>query len=314
MTRYIVLKLASLVLVLWGISLIVFFLIHLVPGDVVNVLMGQYATADRQAELRTIFGLDRPIHLQYLEWLGGVLQGDLGNSFFTGRSIKGDLLARFPVTLELSLVAAMWAVALGITLGVIAGVRPNTLIDGVASVVALIGMAMPSFWLATILILVFAVWLGWLPAIGFVPFSEDPVANLRGIILPSLSLGMIMAAAVTRMTRSAMLEIMAQDYVRTARAKGLREHQVLVRHALKNALLPVITIIGVEWAKLLGGSIIIEEIFAIPGIGQYAIKAIFARDYAAVQGTVLLIAATFVATNLLVDIAYVYIDPRVKYG
>lgn len=314
MTRYIFTKLVSMVIIMWLVSLVVFLMVRLVPGDVIDVLYERFASPEQLDELRVLFGFSRPIHEQYFEWLWNVLHGDLGRAFLSGRSISGDLMQRFPITLELSLLAAMWAVAVGTTLGTIAGVRPYTGTDAFATIAALIGMATPNFWLATILILVFGAWLGWLPAVGYTPFLEDPVANLQHMILPATALGMTMAAAVTRMTRSAMLEVMAQDYVRTARAKGLMEQSVVLRHAMKNALLPVVTVVGVEWAKLLGGSVIIEQIFAIPGIGQYTITNIFNREYGAVQGAILLISATFVLTNLLVDIAYVFIDPRVKYS
>jgi peptide/nickel transport system permease protein len=217
------------------------------------------------------------------------------------------------VTIELAALAAAWSIPLGVTLGVIAARRPYGRVDGLVSAVALLGLATPNFWLATLLILLFAVYFGWLPAVGYVAFAENPLGNLRSLVLPALALGTTMAAAVMRMTRSAMLDVLSQDYIRTARAKGLPERVMLARHALKNALIPVLTLVGTETGKLLGGSLVIEQIFAIPGIGQYAVNSIFSRDYPVLQAAVLLVASSYVVVNTLVDISYAVLDPRVKY-
>jgi peptide/nickel transport system permease protein len=313
-TRYLVQKLLSLLAVQFGVSLIVFFLIRLVPGDVVDYLYGQYVSSQRIDEIRALFGLDRPLLVQYGEWLGRVLHGDFGRSLVSGRSIANDLAMRFPVTAELALLAAAWSIPAGVALGVIAARRPYGKVDGVVSAIGLLGLATPNFWLATLLVLFFAVYLGWLPAVGYVAFAESPLGNLRSLVLPALALGTTMAAAVMRMTRSAMLDVLSQDYIRTARAKGLRDQVVLARHALKNALIPVLTLIGTETGKLLGGSLIIEQIFAIPGIGQYAVSSIFSRDYPVLQAAVLLVASSYVFVNTLVDVSYAVIDPRVKYS
>jgi peptide/nickel transport system permease protein len=314
MTRYIVQRLFALLVVQFSITLIVFFLIRLVPGDLVDFIFAQYMSSGRMDQIRALWGLDRPVVEQYLDWLSRLLRGDFGNSMLRGRPILDDIVSRFPVTAQLSAIAAAWSIVVGIALGVVAARRPNGAIDGLVTSVTLLGLATPHFWLATLLIYFFAVQLGWFPAVGYVPFKENPLLSVQSLVLPALALGTTMAAAVMRMTRSAMLEVLSQDYVRTARAKGVQERGVLSRHALKNAMIPVLTLIGTETGKLLGGSLIIEQIFAIPGIGQYAVNSIFTRDYPVLQAAVLVIASSYVAINTLVDIGYAALDPRVKYG
>lgn len=314
MSRYIVQRLFALLVVQFSITLIVFFLIRLVPGDLVDFIFAQYMSSGRMDQIRALWGLDRPVTEQYLDWLGRLLRGDFGSSLLRGRPILDDIVLRFPVTAQLSAIAAVWSIVVGIALGVVAARRPNGAIDGLVTSVTLLGLATPHFWLATLLIYFFAVQLGWFPAVGYVPFKENPLLSVQSLVLPALALGTTMAAAVMRMTRSAMLEVLSQDYVRTARAKGVQERGVLSRHALKNAMIPVLTLIGTETGKLLGGSLIIEQIFAIPGIGQYAVNSIFTRDYPVLQASVLVIASSYVAINTLVDIGYAALDPRVKYG
>lgn len=242
-----------------------------------------------------------------------MLQGDLGRSIVTGRPVLGEIVERFPVTLQLSLLAACFALVLAVPLGIVSATRPGTGSDAIAGLVTLVGLAVPGFWLATLLVLLFSLELAWLPPVGHVSMWDDPLESLRHMVLPAIALGGYMTATVMRTTRSAVLEVLAQDYVRTARAKGLSEPGVLARHVLRNALIAIATMSGIEVAKLLGGSLIIEQIFALPGMGRYAIEAIFARDYPIIQGTVLVVALTFVLINLLVDVLYVLIDPRVKY-
>lgn len=312
-TRYIVQKLFSLVLVLLGISIVVFYMIRLVPGDVVDFLYGQYMGSGRMNEIRALWGLDRPLVIQYLDWMGRVLQLDFGRSLVSGRAISEEILTRLPVTLHLAFMAALWSVAFGITLGVIAARFPNGKIDGIVTTIGMLGLATPHFWLATLLVLVFAVYLGVLPSIGYVPLLEDPIESTLTLVLPALALGTTMAAAVMRMTRSAMLEVLSHDYIRTARSKGVAELSVFSRHALKNAFIPVLTLIGTETGKLLGGSLIIEQIFTVPGIGQYAVEAVLSRDYPVLQATMLVIASSYVIINTLADIGYGVIDPRVTY-
>ena len=301
---------------LLGVALVVFLLMRAIPGDVVTQLVGveQEVTPERMAELRRIFGLDLPIHVQFGQWLGAALQGDLGTSLRTGRSIMGDLLLRFPATLQLSVMSLGIALALALPIGILAARFRGRWPDYLGSAFVLIGLSVPSFFLGILLILLFSLRLGWLPPAGFVPFLEDPGESLRRMILPALSLGLILAAATTRIMRSTMLEVLSRDYVRTARAKGLSERRVTLTHALRNALIPVVTVVGLQFGSLLGGTVIIEQVFSIPGVGRFALEGINLRDYPVVQGAVLLISGAFVFVNLLVDVLYAVIDPRVRYG
>jgi len=312
-SRYIVQKLLALLLVQLGISVIVFYMIRLVPGDAVDYIYGLYMSSGRIEEIRALWGLDRPVVVQYLEWMGRVLQLDFGRSLVSGRAIAEEIFSRLPVTLHLSLMAGAWSVVFGVTLGVIASRYPNGKIDGLVTTTGILGLATPHFWLATLLVLVFAVYLGLLPSVGYVSPWEDPIESTRSLVLPAIALGTTMAAAVMRMTRSAMLDVLAHDYIRTARAKGVSERTLFARHALKNAFIPVLTLIGTETGKLLGGSLIIEQIFAIPGIGQYAVESVLSRDYPALQATMLVIAGSYVVINTLADIGYGFLDPRVSY-
>lgn len=301
---------------LFGIAIIVFLLMRAIPGDVVTNLVGLQGnvSAARLQELRRMFGLDLPVYEQFRLWLLGVLHGDLGSSLRTSRPIVQDLILRFPVTLELTLLSLAFAVAVALPAGIAAAVHRGGPIDVGVSVVALLGLSLPGFYLGILLILLFSLRLGWLPPAGFVPLNENVVDNLRHMVLPSLSLGLILAAATVRITRSTMLEVLGRDYVRTARAKGLPEPKVRYRHALRNALIPILTVVGLQFGTLLGGAVIIEQVFSLPGIGRFALEGINLRDYPVVQGAVLLIAAAFVLVNLLVDVMYSLIDPRVRYG
>lgn len=302
-------------LALFGVVVLVFVLVRLIPGDVVTNLVGLDArpTPEQLANLRRLFGLDQPIHVQFGIWFGALLTGDLGQSLRTGRPIADDLLLRLPVTLELAVLALAVALLIAIPLGVIAATKRGQFADYAASLFALIGLAAPNFWLAILFILFFSLQLRLLPSGGYVLLGENPVENLRHMVLPSVALGLSLAAATTRITRSSLLEVLSLDYVRTARAKGLSERIVIYRHALKNALIPVATVIGLQVGTLLGGAIIIEEIFGLPGIGRFALEGINLRDYPVVQGTVLVVAGAFVLVNVLVDVLYALIDPRVRY-
>lgn len=311
--RYIFVKLTGAIPAVFGISILVFLLIRLVPGDAVSIMLFQVASEEKIREIRNLFGLDRPLHMQYLEWLGRMFWGDLGKSLVSGRPVLVDVLERFPVTLELSILAALLALMVAIPFGILSAMKPGTGIDALGSLVTLLGLAVPSFWFATIIVLVFSVKLSWLPSIGYVSLFEDPLQNLRHMILPAISLATYMTATVMRMTRSAVAETVRQEFVRTANAKGLHPRTVFFKHVMRNTIIVVITMSGIEIAKLLGGSLIIEQIFGLPGIGRYAVEAIFARDYPVVQGTVLVVAVTFVLINLTVDILYAVADPRVRY-
>ncbi|MDF1521856.1 MAG: ABC transporter permease [Trueperaceae bacterium] len=300
---------------LFGVALVAFLLMRAIPGDVVTNLVGQAeVTPERLAELRRMFGLDLPVHVQFGQWLGAALQGDLGSSLRTGRSITGDLTLRFPVTLELTLLSLVIALALALPLGIAAALNRGRWPDYAASVFALLGLSVPGFFLGILLILLFSLRLGWLPPAGYIPFTEDPWQNLRHMLLPALSLGLILAAATTRIVRSALLEVLGRDYVRTAKAKGVAPATVVLRHALRNALIPVVTVVGLQFGALLGGAVIIEQVFSLPGVGRFALEGINLRDYPVVQGAVLLIAAAFIVVNLIVDLIYALVDPRVRYG
>lgn len=301
---------------LFGVALIVFLLMRAIPGDVVTQLIGvgEDVSPERMDELRRIFGLDLPVHVQFWQWLTAALQGDLGSSLRTGRSIATDLMLRFPATVQLSAMSLGIALMLALPIGIVAARHRGRWPDYLGSAFVLIGLSVPGFFLGILLILLFSLHLGWLPPAGFVPFLEDPYESTRRMLLPSLSLGLILAAATTRIMRSAMLEVMERDFVRTARAKGLAARVVTTRHALRNALIPVVTVVGLQFGSLLGGTVIIEQVFSIPGVGRFALEGINLRDYPVVQGAVLLISAAFVFVNLLVDVLYALIDPRVRYG
>ncbi|HUX88249.1 MAG TPA: ABC transporter permease [Chloroflexota bacterium] len=313
MFRYIIRRLLALIPVLLGISVVVFMLIHLVPGDVVSILLGPTATAPTRDALRKSLGLDQPIYIQYFRWLGNVLQGNLGTSIRTGQPVLHEILQRFPVTLELTLLSMVLAVIIGIAAGVIGAIKQYSKVDYAVTIFALAGLSIPNFLLATIFILFFALMVRWLPPSGYVPFGQDPLENLKLMIMPALALGLGAASYVARMTRSSVLETLRQDYIRTAYAKGLRAWSVVIHHALKNALIPIVTVVGIQLGYLLGGAVIIETIYTLPGIGRLALDGINMRDYPVVQGTVLFITVVFVFINLAVDILYAYIDPRINY-
>jgi peptide/nickel transport system permease protein len=299
----------------FGVLLAVFLLIRLVPGDVVTQLIGLEATISPQRvdELRRLFGLDRPLPVQFAEYAGGVLRGDLGTSLRTGLPVGRELLRRFPVTIELAALGLLVALAIGLPVGVLAAVKRGRAADYVATGFVMLGLSIPSFWLAVLLNLFFALRLGWLPPTAYVSPAESLAGNLVHMILPALSVGFVLAAAITRIVRSSLLEVLARLYVRTARAKGVPERSVVLRHALRNALIPVVTVIGLQFGTLLGGTVIIEQIFGLPGVGRYALEGINLRDYPVIQGAVLTIALAFVFVNLAIDAAYGFIDPRIRY-
>jgi peptide/nickel transport system permease protein len=303
-------------LTLLGVSVLVFGMIRLVPGTVVEQLLGQAAIASPEVLLsfRRFFGLDRPLHVQYLDWLGGVVRGDLGTSWLSGRSVLGLFLERVPVSAELAVLAVAWSLCLGIPLGVVSATRPGGARDGMIRVLATLGLSLPAFWQGTVLILLFSVYLGWMPSLQWVPFLRDPAGNLLIMALPALTLGTATAAMITRMSRSSMLDVLGREYVRTAQAKGLGEGRVTYHHALRNALIPVVTVAGVQLGYVVGGLVVVEDVFTLPGVGRLLLDAIFQRDYPVVQGVILLLAATFMALNLLVDLLYAVLDPRLRHG
>ncbi|HEU5298104.1 MAG TPA: ABC transporter permease [bacterium] len=315
MAVYLTRRLLLAVPTVFGVLLAVFLLIRLVPGDVVTQLVGLEATISPQRvdELRRLFGLDRPLVVQFTEYTGRVLRGDLGQSLRTGRPVAAELLRRFPVTIELALAGLVVALLIGVPVGVLAAVRRGKAADYVATGFVMVGLSIPSFWLAVLLILFFALELGWLPPTAYVSPQESLIDNLRHMILPALSVGLVLAAAITRIIRSSLLEVLGRHYIRTARAKGLAEGRIVLHHGLRNALIPVVTVIGLQFGTLLGGTVIIEQIFSLPGVGRYALEGINLRDYPVIQGAVLTIAMAFVLVNLAVDMLYGFLDPRIRY-
>jgi len=316
--RYIVQRIWQLIPVLILVSIAVFLIVRLIPGDPVLVMMGvdpeeRTRISDVQYQaLQQQLGLDRPIYVQYAHWVGRIVQGDLGLSLSTRRPIFEVIFERYPATIYLAAAALVTGILIAIPAGVIAAIRQNTGADYAAMGFALWGIAMPNFWLALMLIVLFSLHLGWLPSIGYAsPFSE-PFRFLQHVCLPAIVMGTDLAAPLTRYIRAEMLEQLKQDYVRTAWAKGLPSRRVIIRHALKNSLIAAVTVVGLQTARLLGGSTIIETVFSWPGIGRLLIEGIYSRDYPIVQGSVLLIAVTYVFINLLVDIAYKWMDPRIE--
>jgi peptide/nickel transport system permease protein len=312
MFRFVVRRLILSIPILLLVSIMVFGLIHLIPGDPARVILGQEATPEAIAGLRRELGLDRPLVIQYLTWLGNVLRGDLGRSLADRSPVIDQIKLRLPVTLELTIGTFIVALLIALPAGILSATRRGSVVDYASTLVALGGLSIPSFWLAIMFILFFAVRLRWLPASGYVPFTEDPRANLAAMILPMVATGIRESAALTRMLRSGMLEVLNADYVRTARSKGLSEWLVVIRHALRNALVPLVTSAGLLLAGLLGGLVITETIFAIPGFGRLIVEAIYQRDFVTVQGAVLVSALLVVVINLVVDLIYALIDPRIR--
>jgi peptide/nickel transport system permease protein len=310
---YVLRRAGAVVPILGVVSVVVFSLIHLTPGDPVRIMLREEADPATVATLRHQLGLDRPLPLQYLTWLGRAVQGELGRSIRTNQPVMDAIRQRAPVTLSLAMAALLVALAIGLPAGILAALRRNSVVDLVATLVAIAGVSLPSFWLAILLILVFSVALGWLPPLGWVSPGRDLVAWAQSLVLPAVTLGVAIAAVVMRMTRASLLEVLELEYVRTARAKGLAEHWVVLGHALQNALIPVVTVVGLQAGALLGGAVITETIFALPGVGRLLVDAIFQRDFPIVQGVVLFLAVNFLLVNLLVDLAYAWLDPRIRY-
>jgi peptide/nickel transport system permease protein len=318
MIRYLVQRAIAFIPILLGVSILIFLAIRLVPGNAITAMLGTESgmlTDAQRKSLEAYFGLDKPVIEQYFSWLGNALQGNLGRSIVGGSLVLDLIWARFPTTLELAVLSLMLALVIGIPLGVVSAVRHNSILDLLARLFALVGLAVPNFLLGTLIIYVLSVYFRVLPNSGdFVSLAENPAKNLGQMIFPAITLGFAFSASVMRTTRSAMLEVLGQDYIRTARSKGLSELVIDSRHALRNALIPVITIVGVELGYLLGGTVIVEEIFALPGLGRLIFNAISQRDYALVQGMALFIAVAFVIVNLAVDLLYTAVDPRISYA
>jgi peptide/nickel transport system permease protein len=313
--RYLARRLLLLVPVLAGVSVVIFMVLHLSPGDPVEIMLGSQATHEDRTRLRAELGLDQPLHVQYVRWLGHVARGDLGRSLWMKRPVLDEVLGRFQATLVLTGTALLLSSLAGVALGVASATRPNSLLDRLSAVASLFGASMPTFWLGIVLMVVFALRLGWLPASGmYAAYGGGDLRDLLAhLVLPAVTLAAASVTIIARLTRATMLETLGQDYIRTARAKGVVERAVVLRHGLKNALIPIVTVIGVQAGYLLGGAVLTETVFAWPGVGTLMVQGILARDFPLVQGCVLVVALSFVLVNLAVDLLYAWFDPRIRY-
>jgi peptide/nickel transport system permease protein len=313
--RYLARRAVWTVLAVLGVSVLIFFLVRLLPGNIVDIIAGTEGqlSKDQRAAVLKEFGLDRPLPIQYLRWIGSMLQGNFGWSFRTGQPVAALIASRLPITIELALLAVLGVAFVAIPLGVAASVSRSRRVRTLVQIIGVLGLSLPNFWIAILLIIGASSLFGWLPAIIYVPPWTDPWVNLQQMFLPVLSLGLGLSAVVMRMTRSSMLEVLGQDFIRVARAKGLSTRTVLLRHALRNALVPIVTVLGLQMGFLLGGVVITEQIFGLPGLGWTLLNGVYQRDYPVVQGTVMIFAVTFVLVNLLVDLLYTYLDPRIRY-
>lgn len=313
--RYLFRRLVWTVAALLGVSVLIFILVRLLPGNIIDIIAGTEGQLSRQQRQEILhgFGLDRPVPVQYALWLWNMLHGNFGWSFRTSQPVAGLLVSRLPITVELAALTVGSVALVGLPLGIIASITQSVRLKTLVQIVGLLGLSVPNFWIALTLIIVASFAFHWLPALIFVSPWQDPWVNLQQMFLPVVSLGLGLAAVVVRMTRSSMLEVLGQEYVKVARAKGLANSVVLLRHALRNALIPIITVLGLQMGFLLGGVVITEQIFGLPGLGWTLLNGVYQRDYPVVQGAVMLFAATFVVTNLLVDLVYTYLDPRIRY-
>jgi peptide/nickel transport system permease protein len=313
-TQYLIRRVLLLVPVLLIVGIIVFTLVHLTPGDPAAVMLGEDATPEQVQRLRSDLGLNDPFLVQFANWFRGVIRGDLGDSIFLGMPVTEALLQRAQPTGLLTLYALSIAIIIGVPAGVIAAVKQNSFIDRIVMIFAISGVAIPNFVLGIALILLFAVVFGLLPSSGYVSITVDPIGHFRYMIMPAFSLGFSSAGLIARLVRSSMLDVLSEDYVRTASAKGLAWRLVVVRHALRNALIPEVTIVGYSIGSLLGGAVVTETVFNVPGMGRLVVQSVLRRDFPVIQGAIIVIASFYVLANLLVDVLYVYIDPRIRYG
>jgi peptide/nickel transport system permease protein len=315
-TRYLLVRLYSMAITLLGLTVLVFLMLRLIPGTVVEQMIGADAIASPAmvAELKRFFGLDQPWYVQYGRWLGQLARGDLGTSWRTGKPVLALIAERLPVTLELTLFSVGFALVLGVAAGIVSAVRRDQPVDNVTRVGTLLGLSVPVFWQGTMLILFFSLYLRWMPPVVWVDFWADPRRNLTIMLLPALCLGTASAANIARTTRACMLDVLGSDYIRTAAAKGLAGRLVVLKHAFRNALIPVVTVVGLQIGLLLGGTVVVEEVFTLPGVGRLVLWSIYQRDYPLTQSTILFIAVLFMAVNLAVDLLYSYLDPRIRYS
>ena len=314
MKTYVIRRILQLLPVLFGISVLIFLVMKMIPGDVISGILGVDATPELREQLEQLYGLDRPYVVQYLDWMGGVLRGDFGESIRSAAPILPEILSRFKVTAELTVLAAVISWIIAIPLGILAAVKRNSFADRFVRVFALLGVSIPSFALSILMILFLSKCFNYFSPLGYVGLFEDPLRNLQIMILPAAILGVNIAASVMRMTRSSVLEVLRQDFVKTVRAKGASERATIFKHVLRNALIPIVTLVGMQIGSLLGGAVIVEQIFSLPGLGQMVLTAINQRDYPVVQGGVLFIAFVYVLVNLITDLLYAYIDPRISYN
>lgn len=315
MQQYILRRLVLMLPTLLLISVFVFGMVRFVPGDVLTILLAeQKLAATDRSELAAKLGLDRPIPVQYAEWIGGVARGDLGESLFTGRPVRDDILAKFAVSSRLAVLAVVISLCIALPIGILSAVKQDSPLDYLGRSFAVLGLSMPAFWVATMIVVYGSLWFRYSPPLRYTEFTADPFASMRQLFLPALVLGMAFSASLMRMTRTMLLEVLRQDYIRTARSKGLRGWAVVVRHALKNALVPVVTIMGLQLAALLGGTVVIESVFNIPGSGRLLVQSVGLRDYPVIQGIALFQCLLVVIMNLIVDISYGFLDPRIRYS
>jgi peptide/nickel transport system permease protein len=312
MIRYITRRLLEMLIVLFGVTVAVFLMLKLTPGDPATAILGVQATPAEVARVRQALGLDQPIYVQFGLWFANLLQGDLGLSYISKKPVLELITTRFPVTLELTIFAMLLAVIFGIPAGMISAARRYTPLDYTITSLSLFGVSMPAFWFAILLILLFSLYLGWLPASGYVPWRRGVWPHMKSMIMPSISLGLFLMGSLARFSRASMIETLVKDYIRTANAKGLARPVVLWRHALKNALIPTVTVLGIQFGALLGGAIITEQVFAFPGVGTMLLTAVNQRDFPVVQGLTLVIAVAFTLTNLVVDVLYTWLNPRIR--
>jgi peptide/nickel transport system permease protein len=313
MRQYVLKRLLLIVPTLLLVSAIVFSLTRMIPGDVVVLMFEEKAYAEDLEALRAKLGLNRPLYVQYVTWLGQVVQGNLEESLWTRRPVLEEIVRRLPISAELGAMAIFVALCLALPIGVLSAIRQDTMQDYTARSLAILGLSVPGFWQATLVIVLPSIWFGWAPPLQFTSFSQDPWQHLSQFILPAIILGIASGASIMRLTRALMLEVLRQDYIRTAWSKGLREGRVVMRHAFKNAIIPVVTIVGIQVGQIASGTVIMETIFGLPGMGRFLVDAIYQRDYPVVQGVNLLIASIIVFVNLLVDVTYAYLDPRIRY-
>ena len=314
MSRYVLRRLILLLPTVALVTLLVFSIIRLLPGDIVTLMMSEQGYASDKAKLEQMLGLDQPFYRQYASYVGKVLHGDLGVSFWTKEPVLDEILRRLPVSLELALLAMFFGLLIAVPTGIFSAVRQDTWLDYVLRTGAIGGLSVPGFWMATVVIVSASIWWQWVPPMRYTPLARDPVKNLSQLLLPAIILGFALSASVMRMTRSMVLEVLREDYVRTAWAKGLPESRVIARHVLKNAMIPVVTVMGLQLSALLGGTVIMESIFVLPGMGKFLLDAITWRDYPVIQGINLFLATGIIVLNLVIDLVYGFLDPRIRFG